>query len=411
MRLSQLYVPTKRDMAKQDSINAYLLTKAGYITQVAAGVYALLPLAVRSIQKIEQIVREEMNELGGNEVLFSALQPKSTWEQSGRWADENFQQIVYLDQDVDMTFGATHEEPMAIAVKEKVQSYRDLPIILYQFQTKFRKELRAKSGLLRGREFRMKDLYSFHPDEESHQEFYEKAATAYLKVFSRLGLDAYRVKASGGVFSSEFSDEFQVICPTGEDEILVDHSSKTGFNKEVELQIPQNQKKALDRVKAIEVGNIFHLGTKYTDAFSVKYLATDGSRQSIIMGSYGIGITRLLGTLAEIHNDERGLKLPSQVAPFSVHLIDLTSEGAVGEQIYTELVAKGFDVLYDDREEPAGSKLVESDLIGCPVRILFSQKTAQDGKVEMKIRESGAISLINKDDLVSTLEKHFSVKQ
>ncbi|MDP3992966.1 MAG: aminoacyl--tRNA ligase-related protein [bacterium] len=404
MRLSNFYSKTRRSMATQDSKNAYLLEKAGYISQVAAGVYAFLPLAVRSIQKIETIVREEMNALGGSEVIFSALQPKSTWEKSGRWEDKNFRQIVYMDPEADMTFGATHEEPMTIALKQSVQSYRDLPVILFQFQTKFRKELRAKSGLLRGREFRMKDLYSFHPDEESHHKFYEDAAKTYLKVFERLGLDAYRVKASGGVFTDQYSDEFQVVCETGEDEVLVDHKTKTGFNKEVEDQLKESDKKKLERVKAVEVGNIFPLGTKYSDAFDLKYLDAAGTRQSVWMGSYGIGISRLLGTLAELFNDEHGLKLPRQVAPFDAVIIDLTSS-KTGEKIYRDLTAQGVEVLLDDRDEMAGTKLVDADLIGYPIRLVYSAKTAQDGKIEIKGRASGKVSLVNLDDAVKSVQK------
>lgn len=404
MKYSQFYIPTKKSIAKTDSINAHLLTRAGFISQVAAGVYALLPLAVRSIHKIEQIVREEMNAIGGNEVVFSALQPKSTWEQSGRWEDPNFRQIVYMDQDVDMTFGATHEEPMAMVIKESVQSYRDLPVVLYQFQTKFRKELRAKSGLLRGREFRMKDLYSFHPDEKSHKDFYELCAEAYGKVFTRLGIEAYRVKASGGIFSQEFSDEFQVICPTGEDEILVNHAEKTGFNKEVEDQIPAGGKNQLERVKAIEVGNIFHLGTKYTDAFGVEYLDQKGLRQKIHMGSYGIGITRLLGTLAEIYNDEDGLKLPQQVAPFDIEIIDLTDSGE-GEKLEKELEAAGYEVLFDDRDTSTGAKLVDADLIGAPIRLVYSPKTAADKMVEVKVRASGEVTKVNRAELVEKIRQ------
>lgn len=407
MKFSEFYAPTKRDAAKQDSVNAYLLAKAGYISQVAAGVYALLPLAVRSLQKIEQVVREEMNSIGGNEVVFSALQPKSTWEKSGRWKNENFRQIVYIDQDADMTFGATHEEPMSIAVKEKVQSYRDLPVILYQFQTKFRKELRAKSGLLRGREFRMKDLYSFHPDGESHHQFYEQAAEAYLRVFKRLGLDAYRVKASGGVFSKEYSDEFQVICPTGEDEILVNHKTKTGFNKEVESDIPADQKAKLERVKAIEVGNIFHLGSKYSDAFDLKYLNKDGVRKSIVMGSYGIGITRLLGTISELFHDQDGLILPKQVAPFQVYLIDLTNSKE-GKDLYKQLVGQGCEVLFDDRELPAGAKFVDADLIGVPVRLVLSPKTKAENAVELKERSSDKGITVPLKEIGKNLERIFS---
>lgn len=404
MKLSQFYTKTRRSMAAQDSINAYLLEKAGFISQVAAGVYAYLPMATRSMQKVEQIVREEMNELGGSEVVFSALQPKKIWEKSGRWEDKNFRQIVYLDPEADMTFGATHEEPMTIAVKQGVQSYRDLPVILYQFQTKFRKELRAKSGLLRGREFRMKDLYSFHPDEESHHQFYEQAAKAYLKVFERLGLDAYRVKASGGVFTDQYSDEFQVICETGEDEILVDHKTKTGFNKEIEDELKASEAKKLERVKAIEVGNIFPLGTKYPDAFEMKYLDASGIRQSVWMGCYGIGISRLLGTLAELYNDENGLKLPRAVAPFEAVVIDLT-DSKTGLKVYDQLAKAGIEVLLDDRDEMAGTKLVDADLIGYPIRLVYSAKTAQDGKIEIKERTNGKISLVNLEDTVKSVQK------
>lgn len=407
MRFSKFFTHTKRSAAKQDSVNAHLLDKAGYISQVAAGVYAFLPLAVRSLHKIEQVVREEMNELGASEVLFSALQPQKTWETSGRWKDESFRQIVYLDQDAGMTFGATHEEPMTIAVKESVQSYRDLPVLLYQFQTKFRKELRAKSGLLRGREFRMKDLYSFHLDDETHNAFYEQAAVAYAKVFERLGLEAYRVKASGGVFSHEFSDEFQVICPTGEDEILVDHKTKTGFNQEVEDQLSAKQKEKMERVKAIEVGNIFHLGSKYADAFDLKYLDNEGARKSVVMGSYGIGISRLLGTLAELFHDEAGLKLPKQVAPFAIYLIDLT-DGKQGAEIEKELEKHGYEVLFDDRNAPAGQKLVDADLIGVPVRLVYSSKTAAQNEIEVKDRRSGEVKNSKVDDLLPVLEKLLS---
>lgn len=404
MRLSNFYAKTRRSMATQDSKNAYLLEKAGFISRVAAGVYAFLPLAVRSLQKIEHIVREEMNAIGGSEVIISALQPKSTWEKSGRWEDKNFRQIVYFDPEVNMTFGATHEEPMTIAVKQGVQSYRDLPVILYQFQTKFRKELRAKSGLLRGREFRMKDLYSFHPDEKAHHQFFEEAAEAYLTAFERMGLEAYRVKASGGIFGTEHSDEFQVLCETGEDEVLVNHQTKTGFNKELEDELKPTDIKKLDRVKGIEVGNIFHLGTKYADAFDLKYLDASGARQSVWMGSYGIGISRLLGTLAELYNDANGLKLPRQVAPFAVVVIDLTS-AKTGQKVHDFLERAGIEVLLDDRDEPAGTKLVDADLIGYPIRLVHSAKTAQDGKIEIKERTSGKMSLVNLEDVVKHVEK------
>ncbi len=405
MRYSQFYIRTKRDVAKQESINAYLLVKAGYISQVAAGVYALLPLGLRSIQKIEQIVREEMNKIDASEVSLTALQLKSTWEKAGRWQDPDYRSILYYDPDADMALAPTHEEPMTALVKDSVQSYRDLPVILYQFQTKFRKELRAKSGLLRGREFRMKDLYSFHPDEESHKKFYEQCAKAYLKVFSRMDLTAYRTKASGGIFSKEFSDEFQVLSETGEDEILINRQKNIAYNQEVEDQIPAKDKESMERVRSIEVGNIFHLGTKYTQAFDLFYLDSDGSRKPAVMGSYGIGISRILGTLAEIYNDERGLKLPSQVAPFHVQLIDLVEDQKMAELLHKDLTAKGIEVLYDDRDLPAGAKLVEADLIGNPLRVLNSLKTAQEGKVEIKVRSTGEVVLVDREQAVAKIIK------
>jgi len=404
MNYSQIYSKTKRSVAAHDSKNAYFLEKAGYINQIAAGVYVYMPLALRVIEKIELIIREEMNAIGASEVLFSVLQPLSTWEKSGRWEDKSFRSIVYEDAESKMTLGATHEEPMVQVVSQSVNSYRDLPVLLYQFQTKFRKELRAKSGLLRGREFKMKDLYSFHPDVESHNQFYESAAKAYLKVFERLSLKAYRVKASGGVFSKEYSDEFQVICPTGEDEIWLNEKTGLGYNAEVLDTVKTTERKPLKKHSAIEVGNIFHLGSKYPDAFDFRYLSRDGKKESIIMGSYGIGITRLLGTLAELYNDESGLKLPAHLAPFEVMVIDLTSN-KVGEKITKDLEKVGVEAVLDDRDEAPGAKMVEADLIGIPIRLVYSQKTAQEGKVEIKIRESGKISRVNTEDVVQAVKK------
>ncbi len=407
MKYSQFYAPTKKDVAKTDSINAYLLTKAGYVSQVAAGVYALLPLGLRSIKKIEQIVREEMDAIGGNEVSFTALQSEKLWQDSGRWDDENFRSILYKDQESGMTLAPTHEEPMVVAVKEAIQSYRDLPVLLYQFQTKFRKELRPKSGLLRGREFRMKDLYSFHLNDEDHQKFYEIIAGAYTKSYDRIGLESYRVKASGGFFTKQFSDEFQVICETGEDEILVNHDKKTGYNKEVEDQIPASEKDKLERVKGIEVGNIFHLETKYSKPLGLEVLDEKGERQTVIMGSYGIGISRLLGTLAEVFNDENGLKMPKQVAPFHIYIIDMTDTGK-GEELAELLEKEGYEVLLDDRETSNGGKMVDADLLGMPIRLVYSKKTAEADSIEVKVRETGEVSLVKEKDLLNHLKKLLS---
>jgi prolyl-tRNA synthetase len=391
-------------MGKSESGGSFLLDKAGYVSQASAGAYNLLPLGLRVIRKIEQIIREEMEAIGGSEVFLPSLQTKALWETAGRWQDENMRTILYVDENKEMAFAPTHEELMTQIAKESVQSYRDLPILLFQFQTKFRRELRPRSGLLRGREFIMKDLYSFHPTLEDHMAFYEKAAKAYEKSFKRIGLEAVRTKASGGVFGKEYSDEYQVITPNGEDEILYDKEKNLAYNREIEDELDPKIKKNLERVKAIEVGNIFHLGTKYAEAFGLKFLDKQGKQQTVVMGSYGIGVTRLLGTLAEVFNDENGLKIPAQVAPMDIYLADFT-DGEAGEKLEQELAEAGFEVLYDDRSVAAGDKLVESDLIGLPVRLVISSKTLANDEVELKTRSTGKVEMIKRSSLLKRLEE------
>lgn len=405
MKYTQLYIKTKKTTPKQDSISAYLLDKAGYVSQSSAGVFSLLPLGLRSIVKITQIIREEMNVLGASEVNLPSMQTKALWGKSGRWDDKAMKEILYKDAENEVCFAPTHEELVTELVKPSIQSYRDLPVLLYQFQTKFRKELRPRSGMLRGREFLMKDLYSFHPTLEEHSNFYEEVVKAYQRIFSRLGLETYRTKASGGVFGKEYSDEFQVICPNGEDEILVNKKDKTGFNQEVGANLSESDKRGLERVKSIEVGNIFHLGTKYADAFKMRYLDKEGNEQSVFMGSYGIGITRLLATLAELNNDEEGLKLPAQIAPFQVYLIDLT-DGKQGEKLEKELAEANLEVLYDNREVGAGEKFADADLIGCPYRLIYSRKTAEKDSIEVKERATNNTVLVKLNELSSYLSKN-----
>ncbi|MEX1052020.1 MAG: aminoacyl--tRNA ligase-related protein [Patescibacteria group bacterium] len=420
MRYSQLFIRTKRDAAKQDSASAHLLDKAGFVAQASAGVFTLLPLGLRSIEKITEIIREEMNAIGASELHLPSMQTKALWQKSGRWDDKAMKEILYIDADGEVCFAPTHEEQVSELVRPMVRSYRDLPILIYQFQTKFRRELRPRSGMLRGREFLMKDLYSFHPNVEAHNEFYEIAAGAYQKAFKRLGLEAYRVKASGGVFGKEHSDEFQVLCDTGEDEILINRSTLSGYNKEVEGDLAEKEKTGLERVKAIEVGNIFHLGTKYAEAFDLNYLDNDGKQQKAVMGSYGIGITRLLATLAEVYHDENGLKLPVQVAPFQVYLVDLTSgkmanesganltDGSTGEKLEKELDEAGIEVLYDDRAVSAGEKFTDADLIGAPIRLVYSQKTAEENAVELKLRSDSQTKLVGLTELTSKVRQLLS---
>lgn len=400
---TKLFINTKREASKQGSNSAYLLDRAGYASQASAGVFTLLPLGLRVVQKITQIVREEMDAIGSSELVMPSMQTKELWQKSGRWDDKDMKEILYVDSEQEVCFAPTHEELATDLVRPTVQSYRDLPVLIYQFQSKFRRELRPRSGLLRGREFMMKDLYSFHPDQESHNKFYEEVAQAYLNSFNRMGLEAYRIKASGGVFSKEYSDEFQVLSTNGEDEILVDHKSKTGFNKEVETSIAEDRRADLERVKSIEVGNIFHLGTKYSDSLALNYLDDKGVKHPVVMGSYGIGITRLLATLAEIYNDEHGLKLPLSVAPFHVHYINLAKQE--DPEAVRALNESGLEVLADDRQVSAGEKFADADLVGCPIRLVYSDKTASESAVEIKYRETGKVELVSIKDLSDLFDK------
>jgi len=403
MRFSEFFIKTLRQYPETGSANAQLLNRAGFISQSSSGVYTLLPLALRTISKIERIIDEQMTALGASRILMPALQPLSLWQKTGR--DKTLKTVLYLDEQKKDVFAPTHEELLTELLSKVISSYRDLPVLLYQIQTKYRRELRAKSGLLRSREFIMKDLYSFHPDNKSFHSFYEKASQSYFKIFEKLGLEVYRVKAGGGGFTEEFSDEFQVLCEAGEDEIFYNPKTKTGYNKEVEKSIPRNEKKSLRRARAIELGNIFPLGTKFAEDLNLTYLSLNGTREHPVMGSYGIGITRALAALAEIYHDSNGLIWPSQVAPFEIYFIDLTHSGE-GERVYKQL-NKDWEVLFDDREESPGVKFAEADLIGLPLRIVYSAKLSQEGKIELKGRQSDRPRLVNIDELDSAVAKFF----
>jgi prolyl-tRNA synthetase len=404
MRYSQLFTKTKRTLGKGERGGSFLLDKAGYVSQASSGVYNYLPLGLKVLRKMEQIVREEMEAIGASEVLLPSLQTRALWETAGRFQDENLRSILYVDESKEFVMAPTHEELMSQIAKEAIKSYRDLPVLLFQFQAKFRRELRPRSGLLRGREFLMKDLYSFHPTPEAHKEFYEQVAKAYEKSFTRMSLKAVRTKAGGGFFGKEYSDEYQVITPNGEDEILYDSSKNIAFNREIEGDLSAQQKKCLERVRAIEVGNIFHLGTKYSEAFNLKYLDKNGKAQTVVMGSYGIGMSRLLGTVAEVFNDENGLKMPLSVAPFAIYLVDISPKNE-GSRLEEELEKASFEVLRDDRAVGAGDKLVEADLIGLPFRVVISPKTLALGQVELKDRSTGKIELVKKSNLVKRLRE------
>lgn len=419
MRQSQLFTKTRKEAPKDEvAKNAELLIRAGYIHKEMAGVYSYLPLGLRVLKKIEEIIREEMNAIGGQEISMTALQDKSVWEKSGRWADDAVDNWfkTKLKNGAEVGIANTHEEPLANLLRDYVSSHRDLPLSIYQFQTKFRNELRAKSGILRGREFLMKDLYSFSRTEKEFKEFYEKCAEAYLKILERVGLAkvAYRTVAAGGSFTTGLTDEFQVLTPAGEDVIYVDEKKKLAVNKEVFTEETLAKfglkKENCSEKKAIEVGNIFPLGTKYAEAMGLTFKDEKGEAHPVIMGSYGIGLGRLMGTIVEVFADERGIVWPASVAPFDVHLISLaTGEGeakTAAEALYKKLADRGVDVLYDDREARAGEKFADSDLLGLPLRLVVSDKTVKAGKIEFKRRAADTSELLDETEAM----KHLSPK-
>lgn len=410
MKRSDSLIKTyKETPADSDSINAAFLTRASFIEKHAAGVYALLPLGLRVYSKIENIVREEMNAVLGQEILMNVLQPKELWDETDRW--EGMSEVMYQFKDVrgkDIGLGATHEEQVVDIARHHISSYKDLPLSLYQIQTKFRNEPRAKSGLLRGREFIMKDMYSFHLDDADFESYYQKVIKAYFRVFERCGITAKLVEASGGVFS-EFSHEFQTLSDTGEDTIY--HCDKCDFaqNKEIAKvsggdKCPKCDGKIIE-AHSIEVGNIFPLGDKYTKAMNLKVLDKNGKEISPIMGCYGIGLTRVLGTIVEIFHDNDGILWPDSVAPFTVNLISL-GKNQTAEKIYASLIDAGVEVLYDDRDDvTAGEKFADADLIGCPIKIVVSERAENAGGVEISDRKKTKTEIVKEDGVLDYIKQ------
>lgn len=414
MRVSQLFTKTSKTApADEVAKNAQLLIRAGFIHKEMAGVYAYMPLGVRVIENIKQIVREEMNAIGGQEVMMTALQPKDIFEKTDRWDDAKVDNWfkTKLTNGTELGLGLTHEEPIVDALSPYINSYKDLPVFVYQIQNKFRNELRAKSGLLRGREFVMKDMYSLARTQEEHLDLYERAAVAYQRVYERLGIGdiTYRTAADGGIFTERFSDEFQTLSDIGEDTIYVDEEKRMAINEEVytdeNLQKLGLDKTKLIQKKGVEVGNIFPLETKYTDALDVYYTDENGNKQQIIMGCYGIGISRLMGVLAEHFSDDKGLVWPESVAPAKVYLVRIGGEKAIkhADDLYDELQKKGIEVLYDDRDERPGAKFADSELMGIPYRVTVSDRLIEEEKYEYTPRMSGETQLLTHSELLATL--------
>ncbi len=413
MRQSLLFTKTRKDAPKDEvSKNAQLLIRAGFIHKEMAGVYSYLPLGLRVMNKIINIIREEINAIDGQEISLTALQDKNNWEKTNRW-DDSILDVWFktqLKNGTELGLGSTHEEQISPLMKDYIASYRDLPKYVYQFQTKFRNEIRAKSGIMRCREFIMKDLYSFSLDEASHNEFYKKSQIAYKNIFERVGLGnrTYMTFSSGGTFA-KFSHEFQTITDAGEDSIFIDEEKKIAINKEImqdEIlkELGVNRDKLIEK-KAVEVGNIFNLGTKYSDPFELNYIDKEGNKKPVIMGCYGIGPGRVMGTVAEILSDENGLIWPKSIAPFDLHLISLGNVEEKANEIYNDLIKNGLEVLFDDRDIRAGEKFADSDLIGIPYRIIISEKSLMNNSVELKERMTGKIEMIEIPKLYERVQK------
>lgn len=411
MKYSQLFVKTSKSVQDQESVNARWLIQAGFVDQEMAGVYTWLPLGLRVLRKVEQIVREEMDALGAQEIFMPSLQPKEYWETTNRWEGVDVLFKLKSQTDKEYALGCTHEEVVTPLAKTFTHSYKNLPFATYQINTKFRDELRAKSGVLRGREFRMKDMYSFHTRQEDLEAFYQRVLEAYVRVFTRCGLAVKVVQASGGVFTANVSHEFQALTDAGEDRLIACTTCSFGQNTEVAtLQAGERCPRCggeLSAMKGVEVGNIFDLGTKYSDAFKFEVTNEDGVRVPVLMGCYGIGTSRLVGAIVETHHDEKGMIWPLSVAPFAVHLVSLRAkdEGVqariqtVAQELYDGLKAQGMEVLWDDRETASpGEKLSDADLIGLPLRLVISEKSLKDESVEWKERNLKDARLVSVED-------------
>lgn len=417
MRQSTLFTKTRKNAPKDEQAkNAQLLIRAGFINKEMAGVYAYLPLGLRVVENIKSIVRDEMNKIGGQEMIMTALQRKELWEVTDRWDDEKVDVWFksQLKSGGEVGLGWSHEEPITDMMKMFIESYRDLPVYVYQFQMKLRNELRAKSGIMRGREFLMKDMYSYSVDEAAHKKFYDAAIAAYLRVFERAGLGdrTFLTFASGGAFT-QFSHEFQTVSEVGEDVVYLHRGKKLAINKEVltdeVLQQLAVAREELEELKSIEVGNIFSFGGVKSEQLGLYFKDEKGESKPVVLGSYGIGITRLMGTVVEIFADEKGMVWPKEISPFPVHLVAITSGNEdvakEADRLYDMLKENGIETLYDDREVRAGEKFADADLIGIPTRLVVSEKTVSAGGVEVIDRASGASKLVPESGIIEYLQK------
>ena len=411
MRLSKNFTRTiKQAPADEVARNAQLLIRAGYVHKTMAGVYSYLPLGLKVVENIKQIVREEMNKIDSQELVMSTLQRKETWQETGRWSDELVDVWFksHLQDGTDVGFGWTHEEPIVDLLRNYLKSYKDLPISVYQFQNKLRNELRAKSGIMRGREFVMKDMYSVHASKEDLDKYYNAAIEAYKRCYDRFGIgdETYVTFASGGAFT-KFSHEFQTICDAGEDYIYLHRGKNIAVNEEVlddavkELGIDRSE---LERVKTAEVGNIFNFGRQKSEEMRLVFTDAEGVEQYAYMGSYGIGITRVMGVIVEKFADDKGLVWPENIAPAKVYLVQIGSQSrSAADELYQKLQSAGIETIYDDRDERPGVKFADAELLGIPYRVTVSDRLLDDGKWEVSTRQTGEQRLLTADELLATL--------
>ncbi|MFC1629788.1 proline--tRNA ligase [Patescibacteria group bacterium] len=409
MLQSKLFCKTKKKAPKEtEAISHKLLTRADFIDQLASGIYSFLPLGWKVHKKIENIIREEMNKIGGQEVFLPALQPKKIWEETKRWKNIDPPLFKLKDRHQrELALGPTHEEVITDLVRHRIKSYKDLPFSLYQIQNKFRNEMRATGGLLRTREFIMKDLYSFHSSEKDLNSYYEKVKKAYFNIFKNCGLKVVCVEADSGTIGGAVSHEFMILSDTGEDWVFTCGKCNYGANIEKvgEIKICPNCKGKIEKKRSIEAGHTFNLGIKYSKTMRAFFVNKDGNSEPIIMGCYGIGLGRLMATIVEASHDSKGIIWPEEISPFAVHLIPIESSGASGKsvlketgKIYKKLQEAKIDVLYDDRiDKTPGEKFADSDLIGVSFRIVISEKTLKKNSVEIKKRGAKGEKLIKKN--------------
>lgn len=409
MKLSESgFKPLKDAPSDADTINHRLLVQAGFVRQLMAGVYTYLPLGLRVLNKVAQVVREEMDAIGGQEILMPMLHPAENWKKTGGWDSIDVLFKVKSRIKKDYALGQSQEEVVTPLMSEFIKSYRDLPASVYHIQWKFRDELRSKSGILRGREFLMKDMYSWHETREDFEDYYEKVKDAYLKVFKRLGLVAKVTEASGGSFTDKVSYEFMVLTSAGEDDILYCPGCDFCVNVDIAKvkagdTCPECKGEKLKKDRASEVGNVFDLGQKYAKDFELQYTDEKGERKYPVMGCYGIGVSRTMGVLVEKFNDEKGILWPEAVTPFKVHLVNLGEDMAMAEEIYKKLL-KVTDVLWDDRSVSAGAKFANADLIGCPLRVVVSERSLKEGGVEIKSRDKEDTKIVTTEKLLKMFQ-------